>query len=105
MTKVTYYAGCNEIKLEGHAGSGPSGQDLVCCALSTLAFSLKQALEDREIPYACREDDGSMHIIAAPEGPMQNMETDIIFRTMASGFWGLASNYPDYVIYIERGGN
>lgn len=38
-----------EVNIKGHAGAGPIGQDLVCCAVSTLFYSLVANIEH----YTC----------------------------------------------------
>ena len=40
MIQVTYYRQYNRVTVEGHAGSGPEGHDLVCSAVSALALTL-----------------------------------------------------------------
>ena len=40
MIHVTYYRQHNRVTVEGHAGSGPEGHDLVCSAVSALTLTL-----------------------------------------------------------------
>ena len=40
MIQVIYYRQYNRVTVEGHAGSGPDGHDLVCSAVSALALTL-----------------------------------------------------------------
>ena len=40
MIHVTYYRQYNRVTVDGHAGSGPEGHDLVCSAVSALALTL-----------------------------------------------------------------
>ncbi len=40
MIKVIYYREYNRLTVEGHAGSGPEGHDLVCASASALALTL-----------------------------------------------------------------
>lgn len=47
MLRARFYTAGDGVhmKLRGHAGSGPAGQDLVCAAASALACTLAGALE------------------------------------------------------------
>lgn len=56
MTMIRYYPSEYELLMQGHAGTAPVGHDLVCCACSTLGYTLLQALDDRGIDYSIRED-------------------------------------------------
>lgn len=52
MIKITHKNGC--ITIDGHAGYAPTGQDIVCAGVSTLAQTLIEAIErltEDEISY------------------------------------------------------
>ena len=44
MIKITKHE--NKISIEGHAGFAPSGQDIVCAAVSTLFQTLVWSIEE-----------------------------------------------------------
>lgn len=43
------FRGCS-LEADGHAGSGPAGEDLVCAAFSMLMYTLRANLEDVRPP-------------------------------------------------------
>ena len=107
MTTITYHAKCHDICIEGHANSGPVGEDLICCAVSTLAHTLQQTLEDFNIDYALHSDETIpvIHIIGNPSDDIyQVVECTVAFQTVACGLRGLAANYPEYITYNEYEG-
>ncbi len=50
MTEVTFYqtesGDYNGFRIEGHAGSGESGEDVVCAAISALAINTINAIDE-----------------------------------------------------------
>ena len=105
MTMIRYYPSDNELLMQGHAGTAPSGRDLVCCACSTLGYTLLQALDDRGIDYSVREDADAavLHVIADPlDDEREGCST--IFNTIASGLRALSAQFPEAVNYKESGG-
>ncbi|MBO5497246.1 MAG: ribosomal-processing cysteine protease Prp, partial [Oscillospiraceae bacterium] len=51
MTRAIYDREQLRLTLEGHAGAGPRGDDLVCAALSMLAMTLERRVREREEEY------------------------------------------------------
>ncbi len=45
MVRIAYNASKKEMSFSGHAGSAEKGKDLICCAVSTLFYTLKRSLE------------------------------------------------------------
>ena len=81
----------------GHAsGAGEPGQNLVCCAVSTLMYTLVEASDQMDINASVSCDDGFMDVTFTPR-PAKAYEADMIFRTIISGLMSLASQYPDYI--------
>ena len=105
MTMIRYYPSDNELLMQGHAGTAPSGRDLVCCACSTLGYTLLQALDDRGIDYSVREDADAavLHVIADPLDDEREV-CSTIFNTIASGLRALSAQFPEAVNYKESGG-
>ncbi len=67
MIKVTLFkTGDNFIKkftVEGHAGYAPLGSDIVCSAVSALAYTVIGSLQDLtgyEVSFEIRDNDGYM---------------------------------------------
>ena len=105
MTMIQYYPSDNELLMQGHAGTAPSGRDLVCCACSTLGYTLLQALDDRGIDYSVREDAdvAVLHVIADPLDD-ERYVCRVIFNTIVSGLRALSAQFPEAINYKETGG-
>ena len=107
MIQVTYYRLYNRLTVEGHAGSGPEGHDLVCASVSTLALTLAG-----NVSYMAANDAVRDVIIDLKEGnaeiqctPLNKYKASVaqIFRAICVGFELLATKYPDNISYDVRG--
>ena len=86
------------IQSKGHAdGAGEPGENLVCCAVSTLMYTLVETANAIDIPYSSKEDFGFMDVVFNPR-PSKSFEADIVFKTIISGLVALASQYPEYIL-------
>lgn len=92
------------LQVYGHARTAPKGEDLVCCAASTLIYTAAQsALELYEngalIQFpdtALNSGNAQVAAVAVPES-MERVEQ--MFRTVATGLEMLARQYPEYVVF------
>lgn len=100
MTDITYDSGALVMTVKGHAGSAPAGEDLVCCAISTLTETLIAALQENKIHRAVESNEaaGLIRIRALPSDAMVTIAR-IAFDTIAAGYAGLALEYPEHVSY------
>lgn len=107
MIRVIYYRDYNRVTVEGHAGAGPEGHDLVCAAVSAIALTLagnvsymesKEAVHDVTI----RLDDGNAEIQCTPCRRYKDSIAQIL-RAVCVGFELLATKYPDHISYEVRG--
>ena len=98
MTKVTYFEQNNEISIsvEGHAGFGEAGSDIVCSAISMLGQALLAYLkvESEKFDYSMRK--GSIWAYAKGD----NVRTAL--HVIMTGYKLLEDNYPAN-IEINRG--
>lgn len=86
----------NKITINGHAGYGPEGQDIVCSAISILTYTLIGALEDADIDYYEDIRPGHAHIEAFPDN--KNFEkSEIIFEVITKGLQILCENFAEFV--------
>lgn len=86
------------LDIAGHAGYAPEGQDIVCAAVTTLAYTLAQNLMLTLHPddYTAELDIGFAHIEANP--PETSAEQCRgIFMTIANGLALLAEQYGQYI--------
>lgn len=86
------------LEVKGHAGYAPAGHDIICAAVSTLAYTLAQnlALTLCMDEYSAQFEDGYAYIEANP--PETSAEQCRgIFMTIANGFAMLAAQYGQYI--------
>ncbi len=98
MIRVTIDVEGMRLEIEGHAHYAPPGQDIVCAAVSTLAYTLAQNLELMlfEEDYTADFESGHAWIEARPPEPLAE-QCRGIFMTIANGFAMLEAQYGQYV--------
>lgn len=94
------------LQVYGHARSAPKGEDLVCCAASTLAYTAAQNALELYEQGALRQfpdtilDSGNAQV-AAVAAPEATVRVEQMFHTIAIGFDMLARQYPEYLMFRE----
>lgn len=110
MTNVRVYRksdGSIRLKMEGHSGAAPFGQDLVCAAATACAYTIAQAAEFYyENGYLQLEPrveigDGKATVIATPK---KEYEAEVLnsFWTVQCGLHVLCHNYPQNIKMLEH---
>ena len=108
MILVSFYQGSGELGMvvEGHAAAAPRGQDLICAAATTLAYTAAQAvqlLHHRgklgKKPEICLKE-GNARIRAAPRSE-GTWEVTHSFWVVQAGFLLLEHHYPEHVKVLE----
>ena len=107
MIRVTYHRLYNRVTVEGHAGAGPEGHDLVCAAVSALALTLAGNVSHMESQEAVRNviiklEDGAAEIQCTPYRRYKD-SVEQILRAICVGFELLATKYPNNISYEVRG--
>lgn len=107
MIHVTYYRQYNRVTVEGHAGRGPEGHDLVCAAVSALALTLAgnvsyMKAQDAVYDEILKLEEGNAEIQCTPYRRYKESAQQI-FRSVCVGFELLATKYPENIIYDVRG--
>ena len=107
MIEVCYHRKYNRVTIQGHAGSGPEGHDLVCAAASALALTLAGNIAYMEAQGAVRAvttklEEGNAEICCTPVRKYKDSAEQII-RAVCVGFELLASKYPGNIRYEVRG--
>ncbi len=107
MIHVTYYRQYNRVTVEGHAGSGPEGHDLVCSAVSALALTLAGNVSYMEAQGAVHSviiklEEGNAEIQCTPFRRYKD-SVEQIFRAICVGFELLATKYSENISYDVRG--
>ena len=107
MIHVTYYRQYNRVTIEGHAGSGPEGHDLVCAGASAIALTLAGNVAYMEAHEAVRNviidiKEGNAEIQCTANRRYKD-SVEQIFRAICVGFELLATKYPENISYAVRG--
>lgn len=94
--------GTLRMTMDGHAGAGKKGSDLVCASATMLAYTLAQAVQElyrsgllKRKPRLCLHD-GWADIIATPR-LLGQAESLMAFWTVQAGARILHSNFPGCV--------
>ncbi|MDI9504506.1 MAG: ribosomal-processing cysteine protease Prp [Clostridiales bacterium] len=107
MTKAVLYCRSGQLQgflLEGHAGWGESGKDIVCSALSAIthmtAIGITEVMTLRAQVFT-EEKAGRMRLILHPEDVSK---AQVLLRAMELELGCIAEQYPGHlrVIYEER---
>lgn len=91
-----------KLEMKGHAGSGPKGSDLVCCAESMLMQALVQTLEDMkregmtDVEWTGAASQGYLMVEADP-AQGREAEVRMAFRVCVTGLRMIAEKYADYI--------
>ena len=105
MTTVTFLRdarGLCGIRVSGHAGYAPAGEDIVCAAASVLITTCANALES---VAGIRPDVSQKPVmiqVSLPGGlsPAGEHDARVILRTAEQGFLDIAAQYPSYLQII-----
>ena len=98
MIKIRIDVEDMRLEIEGHAGYAPAGQDIICAAVSTLAYTLAQnlALMLCMDEYTAEFEDGHARIEARPPEATAE-QCRCAFMTIANGFYMLEAQYGQYI--------
>lgn len=103
MIKVTYNREKPCVTMEGHAGSGEKGHDLVCASVSILAYTLASLVESMDhgaqIQGATVELNDGGALISCEPIDNYSFPIKLMFDTICMGFEILAQEYPENVLY------
>lgn len=106
MTTIRINRETLEIQIDGHAGGGPKGQDLICCAVSTLTETLSIYLEimlQKGLLADLKEEIESGHVYLYPQPYGWSKEqTTTAIDVIRNGYIALAEQYSDKIRYEEE---
>ena len=106
MITVTYYREDNRVIMDGHANSGPVGEDLVCASASILIQTLiafvnnMKAAGQTKCPIVKLSDGHAFIECNAPK--RYKSSVTLVFDSICAGFELLAHDYPDNISYEIR---
>ena len=108
MTQITVFSQDSYItgfRIEGHSGYAEAGSDIVCAAISALAITAVNALEEiLDIEPETDMGDGLM-LVRLPRCLNSAVlpKAEMILRTAVIGFQSVAQEYPKYVCILNGG--
>lgn len=95
MIKVTCEPQAYRITVEGHSGSAPKGEDLVCAAVSIITLTLGEMVltvcRDREVELR----EGYARIRGTKEAAQY-------FDFARTAFKALTAEFPEYVLLADK---
>lgn len=101
MINITFKPNTYELEITGHAGHDVKGKDIVCAAVSTLFYTLGQALAEpgvlHEDELEFKDEEGHGYIKGVSNPMCAN--GDIIYNTILIGFNMLANQFPENVSF------
>ena len=104
MIEIIYYRKNHRVQLQGHAGAGVPGQDIVCAAASMLAHTLAanaRSLVERgdALGASIRLQRGDGEVACRAK---RGKTVTAVFDTVCAGFALLAQMEPEHVRYEVR---
>ena len=106
MINITFHPKTFELKIEGHAHHGKKGEDIVCAAISTLFYTLVEALQQSDdmmtssLSYDDNEGQGYIKCFPKEEYMGNIVRT---YWTVLVGMELVANNYPNNVTFKVGG--
>lgn len=103
MIKVVYERNPMRLTVQGHAGSGEVGHDLVCASASILVYTLasfaKNTHKARQVKkLKIRLDEGDAEVSFKAK-PRFRVALTLVCDAICAGFELLARNYPENISY------
>ena len=100
MIDITFTPKTFTLDITGHAEHGKKGEDIVCAAISTLFYTLGEALyESREMmaeDIVFSDEDGNGHLSCKPKAEYE-ANISLIYWTILNGFELVSKNYKKNV--------
>ncbi len=88
-------------KLEGHAGSGEYGKDIVCAAISILSINTVNSLEKfTDDDFKCDADSEKGYIEVSTEKGFSE-DGDLLMRSFELGITGVYKQYGNEFLNIK----
>lgn len=92
-----------EFTVKGHAGFARNGSDIVCSAVSALAYTAVGALEKIAGIDGYIEKDGYIKcILPCDISSSQKDKADIILETIVLGFKQIEYSYKRFVLVLDK---
>lgn len=100
MININFNPKTFTLDITGHAEHGKKGEDIVCSAISTLFYTLGEALyQSREMmveDIVFSDEDGNGHLSCKPKAEYE-ANVSLIYWTILTGFELVSKNYEKNV--------
>lgn len=102
MTTVTVFSrepGELGLRVQGHSGSAPYGEDLVCAAASILAWTLVEATQEEpgyNALFMANEEQTIIEVSCCPDEEKQDA-CRVLYDTILTGYQLLAEREPEHI--------
>ena len=107
MIRIVYRRDEHSVRIRGHAGSGEAGHDLVCAAVSILAYTLASYVVNMEEIGAATDSTALLRSgeaeIACTPAEKKSEEVGSVMDALCEGFAILAGEYPENAVYERMG--
>lgn len=106
MINIEFNPNTFTIDIKGHAGHGKKGEDIVCSAISTLFYTLGEALHEsqhmmvEDIVFS--DEYGNGHLSCKPKSEYE-ANVSLVFWTIITGFELVSKNYNKNVTLLVVG--
>ena len=106
MVQVVYNRTYHRVTVNGHAGSAPYGEDLVCAAVSGLVYALDANIRRLQSMGVVRDvvitaESGKAEIACKCRRKHEATVT-LIYDAICLGFSELEEEYPQYICFEIR---
>ena len=105
MINITFKPKTFELAVNGHAGYGKKGKDIVCSAISTLFYTLGEALYESvymlEDAPIFKDEEGEGYLACTPKEEHKNTITRT-YWTVLVGMHMMAEQYPKNVKFTVK---
>ncbi len=106
MIRITFCPQKYELAITGHALQNEKGKDIVCAAVSTLFYTLGQALLDSEEMLKEKpvflDEEGQGYLSCKPKKKYEE-KIGLIYRTILQGLGMIEENYKKYLEMVIVG--
>ena len=100
---IRIYRDGYKLDIEGHAGYGAYGSDIVCAGVSILFHARARTLRARRVTgyeYKASAENELKRVACAPTEAEQGA-VDVVYETIMHGIAALSVTYPEYVKICE----
>ena len=107
MVKITWYPQYNQLTIEGHAGTAPVGEDLVCAGVSAVWHTLAaNAMAWKDMGYLrdlrIKEIEGYCQMSYVPQARWKKLLSAIAGGIVLGLEW-MAREYPEHITFQRLG--